>query len=122
MAQRGSHGRGLEDSCKRGDGPLRLVALDEGENERESIAPGPGPDRIAANNRLARRLEKELARVPDTNRAAFELVHGDGLTAAEAAEVLGTTSMAVRLRVHRAYEALREALGDQVREELGESP
>ena len=80
------------------------------------------PDRVAANNRLARRLEQELARVPRTNREAFELVHREGLTAAEAAEALGTTAMAVRLRVHRAYEALRAALGDQVHEELGESP
>ncbi len=111
----------LIDSFRK-SGREALVMLDEGDDERESIAPGPGPDRIAANNRLAKRLEKELARVPDTNRAAFELVHRDGLTAAEAAEVLGTTSMAVRLRVHRAYEALRAVLGDQVHEELGESP
>jgi RNA polymerase sigma-70 factor, ECF subfamily len=97
-------------------------ASDDGQDERASVPSGQMPDRIVANNRLARRLEQELARVPETNRAAFELVHRDGLTAAEAAEVLGTTSMAVRLRVHRAYEALRAVLGDQVREELGELP
>jgi len=94
----------------------------EDEGDRACAPAGEMPDRVAANNRLARRLEQELARVPSTNRSAFELVHREGLTAAEAAEVLGTTSMAVRLRVHRAYEALRAVLGDQVREELGESP
>jgi len=95
---------------------------DDDDGRRESIAPGALPDEVAAHNRLTKRLEKELRRVPETNRTAFELVHGDGLTAAEAAEVLGTTAMAVRLRVHRAYEALRAALGDQVREELAVSP
>jgi len=95
---------------------------EDSEQGRDSIAPGELPDMAAAHSRMARRVQQELLRVPDTNRMAFELVHGDGLTAAEAAEVLGTTAMAVRLRVHRAYEALRAALGDQVREELGVEP
>ena len=38
---------------------------------------------------------------------------------AESAQVLGTTVAAVKLRAFRTYEALREALGDQVREEFG---
>jgi len=33
---------------------------------------------------------------------------------AEAAQVLGTTVAAVKLRAHRAYEALRAALGDAI--------
>ena len=41
---------------------------------------------------------------------------------AEAAEVLGTTVTAVKLRAHRAYEALRATLGDEVREELEGTP
>jgi RNA polymerase sigma-70 factor (ECF subfamily) len=106
----------------RKSGREALPLLDDAENERESMDPGARPDEMAAHNRLTRRVEKELQRVPTANRMAFELVHGDGLTAAEAAEVIGTTAMAVRLRVHRAYEALRAALGDQVREELGELP
>ena len=57
-----------------------------------------------------------------TQRTAFELVHRDGLTSAEAAEVLGTTVAAVKLRVHRASEALREILGKEVHEELEGPP
>jgi RNA polymerase sigma-70 factor (ECF subfamily) len=104
----------------RRSGRAILVELegDGGEGQRESVAPAALPDRVAANRRLARQVDRELERLPDANRTAFELVHRDGLTAAEAAEVLGTTAMAVRLRVHRAYEALRAVLGDQVREEL----
>jgi DNA-directed RNA polymerase specialized sigma24 family protein len=42
---------------------------------------------------------------------AFDLVKREGLSMAEAAQVLGTTVSAVKLRTHRAYEALRNALG-----------
>ena len=42
----------------------------------------------------------------------------DGLSLAEAAEVLGTTVAAVKLRIHRTYEALRAALGKEMHEEL----
>jgi DNA-directed RNA polymerase specialized sigma24 family protein len=56
--------------------------------------------------------------VPEAQRIAFELVQCDGLTMAQAAEVLGTTVAGVKLRAHRTYVALRAALGDEVREEL----
>ena len=45
---------------------------------------------------------------------AFELVKQEGLSMAEAAAVLGTTVSAVKLRAHRAYEALRRVLGDAI--------
>jgi RNA polymerase sigma-70 factor (ECF subfamily) len=61
---------------------------------------------------MLRRIEVELQRVSDTNRAAFELVKLDGLDIAEVAEMLGTTEQSVRLRVHRALEALRDKLGE----------
>ncbi len=93
------------------------VALEEDDGTRVT-PPGEMPDRIAANHRLARRAEDELAHVPAANRTALALVHRDGLTATEAAAVLGTTAMAVRLRVHRACEALRAVLGGHVHEEL----
>jgi RNA polymerase sigma-70 factor (ECF subfamily) len=44
----------------------------------------------------------------------------EGLSMAEAAQVLGCTVPAVKLRAYRTYEALRERLGDEVREELGD--
>jgi RNA polymerase sigma-70 factor (ECF subfamily) len=53
-----------------------------------------------------------LAKLPETQRVAFELLKQEGLSVAEAAQVLGTTPAAVKLRAHRAYEALRRALGD----------
>jgi RNA polymerase sigma-70 factor, ECF subfamily len=95
-----------------------VVDMDDGREERESVAPGAGPDEVLGRRRLARRIEEELARVPEAHRAAFDLVKREGLSLAEAAEVLGTTVTAVKLRLHRTYEALRDALGDEVREQL----
>jgi RNA polymerase sigma-70 factor (ECF subfamily) len=88
------------------------------EREEEHSEPGASPEAVFARQRLARRIDQELARLPEAQRIAFELVQRDGLTMAETAEVLGTTVAAVKLRAFRTYEALRAVLGDQVREEL----
>jgi RNA polymerase sigma-70 factor (ECF subfamily) len=72
----------------------------------------PAADDVLHAKRLAANLERELARLPETQRVAFELVKRDGLSLREAAQVLGTTVTAIKLRAHRAYVALRAALGD----------
>ncbi len=95
---------------------------DDGESTRESVAPGASPDRLAGQRRLAARIEQELSRVPEGHRAAFDLVQREGFSMAEAAEALGTTVTAVKLRAFRTREALRAALGDQVLEELEIAP
>ena len=71
----------------------------------------PLPDEVVRARQLAAQVERELARLPDAQRIAFELVKQDGLSIAEAAEVLGCTPTAVKLRAHRAYEALRASIG-----------
>jgi RNA polymerase sigma-70 factor (ECF subfamily) len=70
------------------------------------------PDQLAVAHQLAERLATALARLPESQRTAFTLTRQNGLSIAEAAEVLGTTSMAVKLRCHRAAQALRAQLGD----------
>jgi RNA polymerase sigma-70 factor (ECF subfamily) len=77
----------------------------------EALAPDAPPDQIVALRRLTRQVEVELGRLPEASRVAFELIKLDGLSVAEAAEVLGTTTAAVKMRAHRAYEALRQTLG-----------
>jgi RNA polymerase sigma-70 factor (ECF subfamily) len=52
----------------------------------------------------------ELSRMSEKNRAAYLLLREEGLTAKEAAEILGTTTDVVRQRAHRAYEQIRTAL------------
>jgi len=51
-------------------------------------------------------------------RIAFELVKLDGMAAPEVAQMLGTTAMGVRLRVHRALQELRDALDLDARGDL----
>jgi RNA polymerase sigma-70 factor (ECF subfamily) len=77
----------------------------------------PAPDEVAQARELAARIDRVLATMPASQRAAFELIKQEGLTLAEAAEVLGTTVAAVKLRAHRAYEKLRAALGDLVEDD-----
>lgn len=72
------------------------------------------PEGQAEARELARLLQRELVRLPESQRVAFELMRLDGLSHLEAAEVLGATVTAVKLRVHRAYAALRLVLGDSV--------
>ena len=52
-----------------------------------------------------------LARLPDNQRRVLELTKVEGKSTAEAGAILGTTSGAVKLRAHRAYETLRAMFG-----------
>ena len=81
-------------------------------------AEGPSStDDVLHSKRMIRTIETELSRLPEAQRVAIELIKKEGLSLREVAEVLGTTSSAVKSRVHRAYEALRAALGDRLDEE-----
>jgi RNA polymerase sigma-70 factor (ECF subfamily) len=59
---------------------------------------------------LSDALDRALATLPESYREAITLTKIAGLSVAEAAEVLGTTSTAVKLRVHRGYNQLRDRL------------
>jgi len=72
----------------------------------------PGADQVLEASQVAGRLQAELARLPEQQRVAFQLIKQEGLSLAEAAQVLGTTVAAVKLRAHRAYSALRGVLGE----------
>jgi RNA polymerase sigma-70 factor (ECF subfamily) len=100
----------LVDSLRRNK---REVLSEDGEPD-PGIDGGPGADEFVQARELATRVERVLAKLPQSQRAAFELIKNEGLSVAEAAQVLGTTVAAVKLRAHRAYEALRGALGDVI--------
>jgi RNA polymerase sigma-70 factor (ECF subfamily) len=89
----------------------------EAEREERGSDPGiPSPDahadEVVEATRLAHRIERALGRLPESQATAFRLLKQEGLSVAEAAAVLGATEAAVKLRAHRAYEALRAELGD----------
>ncbi|MET0342977.1 MAG: RNA polymerase sigma factor [Polyangiales bacterium] len=78
--------------------------------ESRAEAEASCPESTASRKVLAALLEARLASLTESVRAAYILVKVDGMSCAEAAEVLGTTSTAVKQRVHRATEELRAAL------------
>jgi len=96
------------DEVRRG---RRVVLSDDGDPDL-GVSDQPAADEVVQAGELALRIQVILNKLPTSQRAAFELIKQEGLTVAEAAQILGTTVAAVKLRAHRAYEALRAALGD----------
>ena len=76
----------------------------------EQMATDAAADDLLVAEELATKVKRELARLPEAQRVAFRMVREEGLSLAEAAAALGTTVAAVKLRAHRAYEALRAVL------------
>jgi len=70
------------------------------------------PEDVLGTKQAATIVVETLEALPEAQRVAFELIKVDGLSLAQAAETLGTTVTAVKLRAHRTYEALRGALRD----------
>jgi len=83
---------------------------EDGAGDRPSIE--PTPDEIAQTKEAAERVARVLESLPEAQRLAFELLKYDGLSLAEAADVLGVSVGAVKVRAHRTYEAIRAALAD----------
>jgi RNA polymerase sigma-70 factor (ECF subfamily) len=79
-------------------------------DEASAASPRPDGEQVAQAGQLAHRVAAELARLPASQRQAFELVQEQGLSLEEAARILGTSAVAVRLRAHRAITSLRSAL------------
>jgi RNA polymerase sigma-70 factor (ECF subfamily) len=70
-------------------------------------------DDLLDARRRERRVQERLDALPETQRTAYQLVKQEGLSLKGAAELLGTSVMAVKLRTHRAYQALRAALREE---------
>lgn len=76
----------------------------------ESVASVVSPEQHTSNKELALALERALASLPDDYREAIVLRDVEELTAPEAAASLGITVEALKSRLHRARNALRDAL------------
>jgi len=91
-------------------------------DHRRRIQPEPMPEEFDPADPAAGTLEmmevmerdatlaRELSRLPARQRAAMTLVYDEGLSGAEAAEVLGLSAKAVERLLARARAFLREAL------------
>lgn len=101
---------------RRKDPPDRQVALAELEPGEDDVVPAAllgdeeMPDDAAARAELRRRLQAAVLRLPKNLRIVLLLRDVEGLTTGETAEVLGLGLSAVKMRLSRAREKLREEL------------
>ncbi|HXJ22886.1 MAG TPA: sigma-70 family RNA polymerase sigma factor [Polyangia bacterium] len=86
----------------------RSLETDASRETRRLAAAGGGPDDALAGQEVRRALEKAIAALDPVHREVLLLRDVEGLTAAEVAEVLGTSAQAVKSRLHRARLAVRE--------------
>lgn len=73
-------------------------------------SPTPDAEAVFAAIELSAVARAELEAMQPILREAFLLVREEGLSMAQAADVLGISVAATKLRAHRAYERLREVL------------
>jgi RNA polymerase sigma-70 factor (ECF subfamily) len=82
----------------------------EGAADEPPAPPSTRGDEALAGREMLDVVQATLRELPALQRDAFVLIRFEGLSVAEAAQVLGTTEGAVKVRAFRAYEALRAAL------------
>ena len=87
---------------------------DEHAMAEEPEAAGPTPEQIAARQEIHTLLERAVDTLSVPNRTVFVLRVVQGLSTAETAECLKISEEAVKTRLHRANEALRLWLAEQV--------
>ena len=88
----------------------RHADLERRQQPRTEAGPPPGPEELLIAGETAHALAHGLERLAPQHREAFSLVKLDGLSLEQTAQVLDTTVTAIKLRLHRAYQALRGAV------------
>jgi len=71
------------------------------------------PDEELDRGEIRRDLDRALAALPSSLREAFVMKHVEGRSYEEMADLLDTTVGALKMRVHRAREALQKLLEDR---------
>lgn len=95
--------------------PLLPAFLEDG-HPAERFRPWPMPaDELAARAQLRRSVRAAIHRLPATYRTVLLLRDIEELDTAETAQLLGVTPNAVKIRLHRARQALRELLDPTLR-------
>jgi RNA polymerase sigma-70 factor (ECF subfamily) len=95
----------LIDRSRRRTHDVEILADDR--DAPEPASNDPRPDEIAESDEIGLRMLRSLSRLPVTQQNAFKLLRHECVSVAEAAARLGITANAVKLRAHRAYQALR---------------
>jgi RNA polymerase sigma-70 factor, ECF subfamily len=71
------------------------------------------PEEVLDRDELRTDLERALATLPASLREAFVMKHVEGRSYEEISDLLGTTVGALKMRVHRAREALQQLLEEK---------
>lgn len=77
----------------------------------QGLVPAPG-DSDSALSPVGRRMIAAIDALPDAEREAFDLVRIQGMTRAEAANVLGVSAMTVKRRLNSGLQLLADTLTD----------
>jgi RNA polymerase sigma-70 factor (ECF subfamily) len=77
------------------------------------------PHRALVANELKCSVSEMVGRLSESNRLAFIMYYIDGLSHSEIGEFLGVSADAVKMRVHRARQQLRESAADLAADTLG---
>jgi len=87
-------------------------ANDVSELEDVHVDAASTPEAELIADRLLDVVVAELRRMSEKNRSAYVLMREEGLSAADAAAVLGTTVDGVKQRAHRADQQIKSALSE----------
>ena len=95
----------LNDLARRLDDQPAAVELCEG------LVPAPASS-VSGLSPDGRRMLQAIGELPEDEREAFDLVRIQGMTQAEAAQVLGVSAVTVKRRLNRGLRLLTEQLAD----------
>jgi RNA polymerase sigma-70 factor (ECF subfamily) len=90
--------------------------------DEEELPVSAHQPRLVDEKRRAEALERAIRELPERQAAAVELVHRQGLTGAEASEVLGIGPEALESLLARARRTLKAALSTLAAAEAGAKP
>ena len=93
---------------------IRKRARARGRESGVDAADLPAPELESPSAVLSPGVERALTSLPEAQRQAVVMLKLEGLTVAEAAERVGTTPGALKLRAHRGYRALRDLFGREL--------
>jgi RNA polymerase sigma-70 factor (ECF subfamily) len=79
------------------------------------MEPAPGPEDLASSHERARLVERAIDRLPRIHRTVLMLREIEQLSTQEAASVLQVSEDVVKVRLHRAHMALRDALAEEAK-------
>jgi RNA polymerase sigma-70 factor (ECF subfamily) len=97
-------------ACARRRRGMKNRPASSAEDIPEEADRAPSPEQSASDRQLAGALSVALDALSDEYREVIQLRDIEGLSAAETAEAIGVSVDAVKSRLHRAREALREEL------------